>query len=109
MEQLRIELILGLLHCEQGMRLRVVEQNEVGEHLDRSVRDVARDEGIPETAILKAQDQPPVHGWLRLDTAYTRHSLAHDMKYAVEAIAMVLVEVLCDLSDVVAASWEVLG
>ena len=89
--------------------MRVVEQHEIGEHLDRAVRDVAGDERVLETSVLEAQHEATVLGGLGLDAAYARHAFAHHSQDAVEAVAMVLVEVLRDLGDVVAARRKMLG
>ena len=59
-EQLGVKLILRFLHGHEGMGHRVVEQDQVGEHLDRAIRDVPGDKGIFEGTILEAQDETSV-------------------------------------------------
>ena len=48
-----VKLVLGLLDAQQRMWLRIEQQHQVSEHLDGSVRDVARQERILEGAVLK--------------------------------------------------------
>jgi len=100
-KELRIELILGLLDRKQRVRFRIVEQQQVGEHLDRAIRDVARDERVLEAAVLEAQHQTAVLGGLGLHAVHPRDALAHGLKHPLEAVRVMLVEILGHLRDVV--------
>jgi len=54
-QQRGVELVLGLLDAEQGVRRRVMQERQIGQHLDGAVGDVARQERILERAVLELQ------------------------------------------------------
>ena len=91
------------------MGLRVIQQHEVSEYLDRAVGDVAGDKWILEAAILKAQDDTPVLRWFGFNAAHARNALAHGLQHLVEALAVILVEVVGNLGDIIATVRQMLS
>ena len=73
----RVKLIFRLFDTQQGMRFRIVEQYQIGEHLDGAVRDIAVNKWIGKSAILKAEQQAPVLSWNRLDIADAGYAPLH--------------------------------
>ena len=107
-KQSRIELVLRFLHSQEWVRFRVVEQNQIREHLDRAVGHVSREEGILEAAVLEPQREATVHGGLGFDGRDARHPRAHHLQNAPESVRVVLVQKPGHLGDIVTASREVL-
>ena len=59
------------------MRLGIVQQNEVGEHLDGPIGDELIDKGVLEGIVPELQQQPSVKRVLGLDVAHARDPLPH--------------------------------
>ena len=73
----RVKLVFRFFDTQQGMRFRIVEQYQIGEHLDGAVRDIAVNKWIGKSAILKAEQQAPVLSWDRLDIADAGYAPLH--------------------------------
>lgn len=54
-QEFEVKLILGFLNAEQGEWFRVVQEYQVGQHLDCTVGDIAGQEGIFECAVPEFQ------------------------------------------------------
>ena len=107
--QCGIELILRLLDRQQRVWIWIVEQDKVGEHFDSAVRYIASDERILKTAILKTKYKAPILRGLHLYIAHAGDTLAHGPENFFELLWMILIEVLRDQRDVVAARGQMLG
>ena len=79
-----IELILRFLDRQQRVWVWVVEQDEVGKHLNRPVGYMVGDERILETAVLESENEPAVLGRLRLHIAHAWDPLAHSAENLLE-------------------------
>ena len=91
------------------MGLRIVQQYEIGEHLDRAVGDVTRDEGILEAAVGKAKHDPPIRSLLRGDPGNAGDPLRHRFQYLVEDGTVVFVEILRDERQILALGRKMFG
>src|SRR6218665_3480176 len=108
-QQLRVKLVLGLLDSQQRIGLGVVEQHQIGKHLDGAVRDMAGDERVLEAAVLEAQHEPAVFRLFGFHHRDARHPALHGMQHAVEAVAMMLEQVVGHQRQVVFPGREVFG
>ena len=103
LEQFRVELVLRFLDRQQWERLRIMEQHQVGEHLDGAIGDIARDEGILKRAILETEHEPTIFGRFGLYLIYPWHPPSHRVQDDIELLTMVVVEKLRHLGDIIAA------
>ncbi len=94
LHEARIELILRLLDAKQGMRLRIMEKDEVCEHLYRAIRYEPGNERILERPILKSEDNSAIFSLPSLDCADTRNATPHGREDLIEDTAMILVQEL---------------
>ena len=65
-QQRGLQLVLGLLDAEHEMRMWILEQDQIGQHLDLAVRDVARRERNLDRPVLESQQHSALLGGLGL-------------------------------------------
>src|SRR5664279_450640 len=85
-----------------------MEQHEIGEHLDRAVRNVPVEERCPEGPVSETQQQVTVGSQLGLDPADARHALPHSLDNPFKDRAVILVQKLRDSRQVVSIDREML-
>nr|VFK32613.1 MAG: hypothetical protein BECKMB1821G_GA0114241_11183 [Candidatus Kentron sp. MB]VFK35369.1 MAG: hypothetical protein BECKMB1821I_GA0114274_11144 [Candidatus Kentron sp. MB]VFK77249.1 MAG: hypothetical protein BECKMB1821H_GA0114242_11144 [Candidatus Kentron sp. MB] len=57
-EQMGTELVFRLFHAQQRMRVRIIEQGQIGEHLDGAIGDITGQERVFEGVVLKIPSPP---------------------------------------------------
>ena len=102
-------MVLGSLHGQQRMGLRVVKQEQVGEHFDGPVGNVSAYEGPFKGSVLEAQDQPSVPGGCGLHGLDTGYPSPHGLAHLLEDLRVALGEVLDHQGGVVAPGRKVFG
>ena len=85
------------------MWLRVVQKDQVGEHLYCAIRNVTSNERILKAAVLKPQDKASILGRSGFYAGNPRNTLAHDFQDTLESIGVLFIQIGRGLSDVVAA------
>ena len=80
----------------------VVQENEIGEHFDGSVGDMAGQERILEGAILESEQYAPFFGRFGFDIGYAGHASFELLNDPVEDIVVPLVQKLRHQSEVLA-------
>nr|VFJ89317.1 MAG: hypothetical protein BECKLFY1418A_GA0070994_100719 [Candidatus Kentron sp. LFY] len=72
----------------------VVQQQQVGEHLDGAIGHVPVDEGFLERTIPKEKHEPAIDRLFHLDLRDAGHPLLHTFQHALEGLPMFLVQEL---------------
>ena len=91
------------------MRLGIVQQDEVGKHLDGPIGDELIDKGVLEGVVPELQQQPSVKRVLGLDVAHARDPLPHLPEDALKDLRIRIMKVFCNLLEVVSRDREVIG
>ena len=103
-----IKLILWLLNAQQRMRLRVVQQGEIGKHLDRAVRHRSCDEILFEGFVAKAEGHASVSCVRCQDVGDARHEEGHFANNGFVDSCMLFTQVLRVKRNVAAPFVQVL-
>jgi hypothetical protein len=87
-------LIFRFLNTEKRVGFGIVEEHEIGKHLDGPVGDITVQERGLKCAVAKTEDEVTVLSEFRLDATDTRDTLLHPGQDGLEDGTVVLVKVL---------------
>ena len=107
-QQARMQEVLRLLDPDEARRMRVVQHGQVGQHLHRPVRGEAREDRLLERRILELQQQPSIRHRFGIDPLQPRNALAQHGEDRFQPFGVLLLEVLDDVGQVVAALVQAL-
>jgi hypothetical protein len=105
-EQTVIEPVFGLLDSNKRGRLRVVQHEQVGEHLESSIGHLLREEWIFEAAIIELKQQPTIVRTFRGNSLNARYSIRNSLKYFLEFLSVLAFHVLHEVCEVVAVDAQ---
>jgi hypothetical protein len=94
--------VLRLFDADEGRRSRVVENHQIGQHLERAIRGEAGEDWLEEGCVLDLEQETPVGHGLGQDALDPRHALPQRGEDLIETMRMLLGEELDDVGEVVA-------
>ena len=107
-QQARVQEVLGLLDADEGGRRRVVQHDQVGQHLERAVRREPRQDRLFEGRVLDGQEQAAIGHRRRVDPLDPRHPLLHARVDLRQVLRVALFQELDDVGQVVAGPTQAL-
>eukprot|EP00952_Eustigmatos_sp_NYUAD-ZCMA_P002206 9849-Eustigmatos_ZCMA.PRE.1 len=93
-----MQVVLRLLDADEGRRLRVMEQHQVGQHLQRAIGGKACEHRVAERRILDLEQQAAIRHRLGQHPLDTRHAPAQHLEDVLEPMGVLLSEILDDVS-----------
>jgi hypothetical protein len=98
-QQPGMELVLGLLDADQLGRVRVMEQGEIGEHLQRAVGGEFRHDRFLERGVLHLQEQAAVGHYLGVDLLQLGNALGELLQHEGEPLVVLFLQILNDVGQ----------
>lgn len=88
------------------MWFRIMQQDQIGKHLQSAIRNEAIDEGVFENTVAKLQDKTSIHRVLCGDFTHTGNTVSHGIQYFLIGSRMVLKKIACHLLQIVSTGGQ---
>ena len=108
LQQLVVETVLRLLDTDERRRLRILQHDQVGKDLERTVGHLLRIEGIVESPVVEPKQQSPIRALLRIDSVDAWDPPGNSIQDALESVGLFPLHELHDVAKVVAVHVQVL-
>ena len=96
-----MEKVLGLFDPDQLRGRRIVQERQIREHLECSIRCEPREHWCRKRSILEAQEQATVRKNFRFDPLDSRYPAAQDLEYLFQPFGVLVMKVLDHVREVV--------
>ena len=101
-----VKAVLRFLDADEGRRVGVFQQQQVGKQLQSAIGHLLGVEGILKAPVVEAEQQAPVGTLLGVNAVNSRNPVGNLGQYISEAVGMFPLHVLDDVAQVVAVAVQ---
>ena len=101
LQELMIETVLRFLDTDEGWRIRIFQQQQISEYLERAVGHLLGEKWIAEACVVEPQQDALVLGDMRIDARDVRYSRRDTPENGCKTIAVFALHELHDVAKIV--------